>query len=122
METYPSMYHHGTLVHTPMVEDIGFATDPAIRTKVEAGIVQSRARFTQTKRKWSLRYEMLKSTNMSTLLAFEVARVGGSEAFYWVCPLDSVTYSVRFVGTVSYAPVYETNNTRYMVSLVLEQA
>jgi phage-related protein len=105
-----------------MVEDIGFATDPAIRTKVEAGIVQSRARFTQTKRKWSLRYEMLKSTNMSTLLAFEVARVGGSEAFYWVCPLDSVTYSVRFVGTVSYAPVYETNNTRYMVSLVLEQA
>ena len=122
METYPRLYHHGTLVHTPVVEDMGFATDPAIRTKVEAGVVQSRARFTYTKKRWTLRYEMLKSTNVVTLVAFEVARLGGSEAFYWACPLDSTTYTVRFGGPVTYSPVYETNNTRYRVSLVLEQA
>ena len=123
METYPTtLYHHGTLLHTPTVESTGLAIDPAIRTPLEAGIVQSQARFTNTKRAWSLRYDMLKSTHVATLLAFEIARLGGSEAFYWTNPLDGVTYTVRFTGTITYSPIYNTNNTRYTVTLALEQA
>lgn len=122
METYPSMYHHGSLLHTPTLESEGLATDPAIRTPLEAGIVQSRARFTLTKTAWSLRYDMLSAANKATLQAFEIARLGGSDAFYWVHPISGTTYTVRFKGTVTYASLPETGNTRFTVTFALEQA
>jgi phage-related protein len=121
METYPSMYHHGTLVHTPIVDSEALAIDPAIRTPLEAGYTQSRARFTRTTTQWSLRYDMLKVANKVTLRAFELARLGGSDPFYWVNPVDGVTYTVRFKGVVTYTPVTETNNTRWTVTFTLEQ-
>ena len=121
MATFPVMYHHGTLVHTPILESEEFAIDPAIRSPIEAGYVQSRAKFTNTKIRWAWRYEMLKNANKVTLRTFEIARLGGSEAFTWVNPISSVSYTVRFPGIITYVPVPFTNNTRWTVTFGLEQ-
>lgn len=123
MATFPTMYHHGTLVHTPQVEEgDGYAVDPAVRDEIEGGYVQSRARFTRNVRRWSVRYISLKNANKITLRAFEVARVGGAESFTWVNPVDGVTYTVRFKGVVGYTPEPNTNNTRWSVAFELEEA
>lgn len=122
MADFPTMYHHGTLVHTPEVlEGDGYAAFPTIRDSIEGGYAQTRARFTRNVRRWSLQYKSLSSTNKTTLRVFEVARVGGSESFTWVSPIDGVSYMVRFAGSLGYTPVANTNRTRWDVTMELEE-
>lgn len=122
MANFPTMYHHGKLVHTPVVmEGDGYATFPTIRDSIEGGYAQTRARFTRNVRRWSLQYRSLSSANKFTLRAFEVARVGGSESFTWVSPIDGASYTVRFADRLGYTPVDNTNRTRWDVTMELEE-
>lgn len=91
MLQFPTLYHHGTLEHTPYIEDSGLALDPAIRTPLESGLVQTRARFSRVPRRWRLRWDMLSAANKGVIRAFELARLGGTEAFAWVDPDYSLT-------------------------------
>jgi phage-related protein len=115
------IYHHGTLVQTPYIEELTSALDPTVRTEMEAGYVASRARFTRTPRQWKLRFDMTKTANRDIIIAFVTARRVGGESFSWVEPVAGATVTVRFQSPPVYVPVDGTNNTRWTITLVLEE-
>lgn len=119
---YPVFYHHASvLIHTPVIEEITRAVDPTVRTPVEAGYVVSRARFTRATRQWKVTYEMMSKTNRDTLATFETTQNVGGDSFAWTEPVDSASVTVRFQGSITYAPVPGTNRTRWNVSFVFEE-
>ena len=123
MATFPVIYRHGTEVQQPAVDsmDNTYAADPVVRSQSAGGYTTSRARFTRLTRKWSVRYTWMSVANKVTMLAFEDARVGGSESFTWTNPSDSTAYTVRFLGAVVYTPHANTNFLWWTVEFVLEQ-
>ena len=123
MAAFPTVYVHGTLIHTPVVSsfDDGMAHNPTIRSLSDGGYVTSRARFTRITRKWTVKYEGLTQANKNTIRTFEDARVGGSESFTWLNPEDSATYTVRFFEPVLYTPWPHVNFIRWRVEFILEQ-
>ncbi|MFA5186608.1 MAG: hypothetical protein WC551_09050 [Patescibacteria group bacterium] len=121
MATFPTIYHHGTLAQTPYIEELVSALNPTVRTEVEAGYVASRARFTRTPRRWQLRFDMTKTANRDTIIAFVTARGVGGESFTWVEPVASASVTVRFQSPPVYTPVDGTNNTRWTIAMILEE-
>ena len=125
MATFPTIYVHsdGTLAHTPVVGEFEstMATDPAIRSVSESGYVQSRARFTRIRRRWTVKFDGVTKTNKNTIKTFEDARVGGADSFTWTNPEDSTAYTVRFLEPVMYKPWTNANFTRWTIDFVLEQ-
>ena len=123
MASFPAVYVHGTLEHTPVAEnfDDTMAHDPTIRSLSDGGYVQSRARFTRITRRWSVRFNGISQTNKNTIRDFGDARLAGSESFTWTNPEDSVAYTVRFFGLVRCVPWANTNFLRWDVEFILEQ-
>jgi hypothetical protein len=121
MATFPTIYHHGTLAQTPYIEELTSALDPTVRTEVEAGYVRTRARFTRAPQQWKLQFDMTKTANRDTIIAFVTARGVGGESFSWVEPVAGATKIVRFQNPPTYVPVDGTNNTRWTITLVLEE-
>lgn len=123
MAAFPTIYRRGTELHNPIVGDFDdtMAHDPAIRGLSEGGYVTSRARFTRIARKWTVKYNWMKTANKDTIKTFEVARAGGSDSFTWTNPADSATYTVRFLGLVRSNPHEDTNFLWWMVEFILEE-
>ena len=48
-------------------------------------------------KKFKLRWRSLSAANKNTIQSFFVARLGAYESFTWVNPLDSASYTVRFM-------------------------
>lgn len=89
MQTYPA---------TPVpsfsyVQGIQFKT---IISQFENLAEQRRQKWSQGKRTFSLTYPVLSSTDMDTLWNFYVARNGSYDAFTFVDPISSTSYTVRF--------------------------
>ncbi len=121
MAMFPTIYHHGTLEQTPYVEELTSALDPTVRTEAEAGYVMSRARFTRTPRSWRVRYDMTKTTNKTTISDFVAARGIGGEAFTWEEPVEKTGVTVRLLAPPTYIPVENTNNTRWTITMTMEE-
>lgn len=90
METYPS----GPPASYVFTGAIQFKT---LISAFENGVEQRRKKWGQGKPSFSLIYDVLTSSEMDILYDFYVARSGSYEAFYFVNPVDSQTYTVRFV-------------------------
>jgi len=121
MATFPTIYQRTGLAQTPYITELTGAIDPTVRTEAEAGYVTSRARFTRSPRLWRLRFDMTKTANMNTIKAFVTARGVGGESFTWVEPVAAESVTVRFQGPPTYSPVDNTNNTRWTITLVMEE-
>lgn len=89
MAAYPSL-----LISFPFTED---APDyQVIRSEMEAGYVQTRAKTTVAPRIYTFKHRALSAANVATWLAFWNARKGGAEAFDFTDPRTSATVSCRF--------------------------
>ena len=120
MSTFPVIYHHGALVQSAYIEELTRSLDPTVRTEAEAGYVSSRARFTRTPRKWQLRFDMTTAANKATIEAFVTSMGVGGASFTWAEPLGT-NVVVRFAAPPTYAPVANTNNTRWTITMTMEE-
>lgn len=89
MAEYPSLPIPFPVANTP--PDYG-----VIRTEMEQGYVQTRARLTKAPRKWRFSHVMLTSSEKSTWLAFWDSKKGGSASFSFTDPISGGDVSVRF--------------------------
>jgi len=123
MATFPPITRRGTETHNPVVGvfDSTMAQDPVIRSQLDGGYVQTRARFTRITRRWTVRYEWMTKANKNTIKTFEDARSGGADSFTWTNPEDSTLYKVRFFEPIRYTPHANANFLWWMVEFVLEQ-
>ena len=92
--------------------------NPAIRSEMESGIVLTRARYTRTRRVWTLTWANLRGGNYRTLRNFYVAKKGGSLSFSWTHPIENITITVRFNGDLT---AKFTEKDCWSVSLQLEE-
>jgi len=100
----------------------GPITDPTIRTKMESGIIVTRARFTTVPWFWSFSYSLLPNTDKVTLMTFFKTTVKfGAVAFDWTNPLDSVVYSVKF-GAVVEPELEDSQQKEWSVDVLLVEA
>ena len=123
MASFPNIYVHGAVIHTPVVGDFEdtIAQEPAIRSQFDGGYVNTRARFTRITRRWIVRYEGVSKANKDTILMFENARLGGSENFTFSRPDYGTAVNVRFFGSVKYTPWPNTNFLQWNIEFVLEE-
>lgn len=72
--------------------------DNSIKTQFEDGTVQSRRKFTKSRKTWILKWESLKQNYYDTLENFIVNQVHHSAVvFNWLNPADNRTYAVRCI-------------------------
>ena len=70
-----------------------------LRTRFEAGYVQTRARFTRIPKRFELNWSRMSISDFGTLRTFyEDTVIGGAESFNWTHPISSTVYVVRFIG------------------------
>jgi phage-related protein len=81
--------------------------NPAIRTEMESGIVQTRPRFTRTRRKWQLSWDYMGGSSYRTLRSFYQEARGGSTSFMWTHPTEQLSFTVRFNSEI------ESSNQSY---------
>lgn len=68
-----------------------------IRSKSEAGYVQTRARYTRMTRRFELQWGHLSAADFATLQTyFEDTAVAGAQSFNWTHPTTSTVYVCRF--------------------------
>lgn len=93
--------------------------DPAIRTEMENGMVQSRACFTRIRRSWTLSWNALEEADFQTVMEHYRGQKGGSEAFNWTHPLTKEQINVRYTR-ITDATTYE-NGYRSGFAVTLEE-
>lgn len=72
--------------------------DNSITSKFEDGIVQSRLKFTKSRKTWTLKWNGLKQTDYATLEDFIVNDAKhAANAFNWTNPINNTTYEVRCI-------------------------
>jgi len=101
--------------------DVGFDEEvylPQIKNEFESGHVQSRARATVAKRRWTLTFSLLPTTEYDLLEAHFLANQGGT--FNWDHPITATTCVVRY-ATDSIKPKVMKRNLR-TVMIKLEEA
>lgn len=73
--------------------------DPGMRSPMENGSVVSRARYTRTRRTFSLRWSSLPNADKETLFDFYDNEIrGSSQTFNWTHPETSKPYVVRMTS------------------------
>ena len=72
--------------------------DNSITSKFEDGTVQSRMKFTKSRKTWTLKWSGLKQNHYNTLENFIVNQVHHQAAIFgWTNPADNVMYQVRCI-------------------------
>ncbi len=71
---------------------------PALRTEFEAGYVQSRARCTRARRRFTLHWPAMAEAEYGALEEHFIANQGAS--FSWTHPVSSTSYTVRYAEDV----------------------
>ena len=72
--------------------------DNSITSKFEDGTVQSRLKFTKSRKTWTLKWNGMKQTDYTTLETFIVTQAKhAANKFNWTNPTDNTTYSVRCI-------------------------
>ncbi len=123
MAAFPTIYIHGTLIHTPIVGELEneLAINPTIRKGIDGGYVRTRARFTRLTQGWSIRYSGVSKANKNSIKDHVAAQLVGSNSFSWLNPDDSVAYVVRYLGLPKYTPWPNTNFLQYNIEFALEE-
>jgi len=67
-----------------------------IRSQFEAGYEQTRPRFTRMRKTFTLKYELMSSTDKEAVENFYIQQKGGAGSFSWTHPLTNNTHTVRF--------------------------
>ena len=99
----------------------GDLEDVILRTPSDAGYVQTRPRFTRSRRTWGINYAALPDADVSTLRTFEqVTLVNAADLFSWTHPISSTTYTVQLAGPIKYARVMGAENASN-VSMTLQE-
>ena len=110
MTTFPS-------IATPSISSPTKVKDPSLLSEMINGMKTSRARYTRILRAWTLKWNALADTDLTTLLTFYNTVKGGSASFTWTDEFGN-TYTVRFDGDID----HESVNADYSrVSLKLEE-
>jgi hypothetical protein len=97
--------------------------DPTIRSSFEGGYVQTRPRFTRIPKSWDVAYQggnSLPLADKALLEAHEDNVHCGGAIFSWLCPVDSVTYQVRYKAPIIFTMLH--NKLYWTASFTLEQA
>ena len=70
--------------------------DNSITTKFEDGTVQSRLKFTKSRKTWTLNWKGLPQSHYDTLEYFIIHTAkNAANIFDWTCPSDNTVYHVR---------------------------
>lgn len=91
-----------------------------IRTSMEAGYVQTRAKTTIAPRIYKFAHQSLTGAEVSTWLTFWNARKGGGEAFDFTDPRTAGVVSCRFLNVQ--ATIRRTGPVTYDIDVELEEA
>ena len=75
--------------------------DLSVKSKFSNGSVRVRPRFTRERKKFDIKYTALLVSEFNTLLTFYETN-NMYTAFYFVNPVDSLTYIVRFDAPLDY--------------------
>ena len=85
--------------------------DNSITSKFEDGTVQSRLKFTKSRKTWTLAWKGLKQTHYNTLENFIVNTAKhAANVFTWTNPINNTDYSVRcikFDSSLEYIDVWD---------------
>lgn len=85
-----------TLTRNPTYPLSEETEDMVIRDSSEAGYEATRPRFTKRRRIWTLNYERMSDTDLSSLESFFAGDAAyGSGIFSWTNPVNSTAYNVR---------------------------
>lgn len=87
--------------------------DATIRSQFEAGYEHTRPRFTRARYTWIVNYNMLPSTDKTTLEAFVTTVREGADVFNWTNPVDSAAYSVTFSQIPKYSCTLKNEDGTY---------
>ena len=103
-EIFDRPYYHvyPTLSRSPNVVNEELAYDPTITTKYESGAIKSRPRFTTTKKKFEVPYNLLTVADKALLITLQSSVLVGSDKFKWTNPDDDVDYWVRFLKPIKF--------------------
>ena len=89
------------------------------KTQFSSGYVQSRKRFTRSRKQWVLNWPVMPVADLNTIIAFFDTNIGGT--FLWTSPVDAVEYEVRFSsGSFEYSPI-NADQTLYSMSIGFEE-
>jgi hypothetical protein len=110
MTTFPS-------IAAPSIEMPTKIKDPSLSSEVVNGMKISRARHTRILRAWTLKWNALADTDLTTLLTFYDTVKGGSAPFTWTDEFGN-TYTARFAGEIDHQSVSEDHSR---VSFKLEE-
>lgn len=89
--------------------------DTTIKSKSEAGYVQTRRRFTRERMTFKVGYELLPNADKVSLFNHIDSVFGGVSTFTYVHPVSGVTYTVRYNKRPE-APVSHYDGTEYLWS------
>ncbi|MBF0406478.1 MAG: hypothetical protein HQM10_03930 [Candidatus Riflebacteria bacterium] len=91
--------------------------DPSLKSDLINGMRISRAKYTRILREWSLQWNGMPDSELTTLLSFYDTVKGGSASFQWSDEFGN-NYTVRFNGDIQHESV---SDDRSSVSLKLEE-
>jgi len=91
-----------------------------IRTEMEMGYVQTRAKTTVAPRLYKFQHVSLTAAEVATWLTFWNARKGGGETFDFTDPRTALTVTCRFLRAQS--TMNRTNPQTYDIDVELEEA
>ena len=94
------------------------ATDPTITSKFESGFVQSRAKFLNVSKRFSLDYSLITAEDKSLLEAFEKTVAYRAGSFNWTNPIDDQIYIVRLDNNLKFIQGRAENYWNVRVSMV----
>lgn len=87
MATFPS-------IRLPDFKTTPVFYKPRVQTEFEGNYIQSRARATRGRHKWTLNWSYMSETNYQTLETFFNDNIGNS--FTWTHPVTSTSYTCVF--------------------------
>lgn len=118
MPTFP------TLSTDPIDRDFQetLTVDPSIRSRMEDGLVISRARDTITKKLWKvIPYNNITEEDKLLLDAFQDEVKVGAATFDWTNPRYNIVYVVRFVEPIKYT-IHPGRQGIWLAEFSLEEA
>lgn len=102
MTTFPT-------IQTPSIAMPTKVKDPALKSEVVNGMSITRPRYTRILREWSLKWNAMPDTDLTTLLMFFDTVGGGSASFTWSDEFGN-SYTVRFDGDIDHESVTDVES------------
>lgn len=96
--------------------------DTTIKSKSEAGYVQTRRRFTRERMSFAVKYEMLPNADKDAIGDHVDGVYGGVSSFNWTHPITGTAYVMRYDKRPKFEPVhYDGDQYLWNVDFVLNE-